>query len=305
MLDIGDRQSELTIFEKNVPIISRILFRGSESPPGTTEIPLEMRGKFAHGSLAGAKLYISGEVISDELAASLAKMLASEGKWERLESQTTSAAICGLRKVTEKGVEPEFCIRIKQPDKNNTSPASLDLKKWAIRAGALLAAALLFPCIEALVLKPHLAKQVAAFKVETARLTVIDRELDFLRYLKSSQPPYLEALYVLSKSVPAGTRFDSLSLNSHGEISLRGIFNDGQQVADFRSKLISSGFFANVSIDEQSPTPDRQRVNVRISAQEKPPAQLLSLSVGPSADEIATNGKPATAGTPTVRKEAK
>jgi hypothetical protein len=129
------------------------------------------------------------------------------------------------------------------------------------------------------------------FKAESTRLTIIDRELDFLRYLRQSQPPYLDALYILSKSVPPGTRFDALSLNSHGEVSLRGAFRDGQQVADFRSKLIDSGFFANVTIEEQSPTPDRQKVNVRISAQEKPVAQLLSISVGPTADEIAKEGK--------------
>ena len=35
-----------------------------------------------------------------------------------------------------------------------------------------------------------------------------------------------------------------------------------------------SGFFANVTVEEQTPTPDRQRVNVRISAQEKPLARL-------------------------------
>jgi hypothetical protein len=159
---------------------------------------------------------------------------------------------------------------------------------------------------------------VAAFKTEAARLTVIDRELDFLRYLKASQPPYLETLYVFSKSVPPGTKFDALSLNSHGVVSLRCGFRDGQQVADFRTKLIDSGFFTNVTVEEQVPTPDHQKVNVRISAQEKPTAQLLSLSVGPTADEMAKDGKPAPPGArspgvssaatgapPVLRKETK
>ena len=87
-------------------------------------------------------------------------------------------------------------------------------KAWAKRAVLLVAAVLLLPYAEALMLKPHLAKKVAAFKTEAARLTVIDRELDFLRYLKASQPPYLETLYVFSKSTPPGTKFDALSLNS-------------------------------------------------------------------------------------------
>ena len=88
----------------------------------------------------------------------------------------------------------------------------------------LAAVCLLLPYAEALLLKSHLAGKVSAFQTEAARETVIDRELDFLRNLKSSQPPYLETLYVFSKSAPPGTHFDALSLNSHGEVSLRGAF---------------------------------------------------------------------------------
>jgi len=51
---------------------------------------------------------------------------------------------------------------------------------------------------------------------------------------------------------------------------LRGSLRDGQQVAELRSKLIDSGFFASVGIEEQSPSPDRQKVTVRMSAQWKP-----------------------------------
>jgi hypothetical protein len=161
------------------------------------------------------------------------------------------------------------------------------VKKWATRAVLLAAVVLLLPFAEALLLKPHLAKKVSTFKTAAARLTVIDRELDFLQYLKQNQPPYLDALYVFSKSAPSGSRFDTLSMNSHGEVSLRGSFRDGQQVGDFRSKLIASGFFANVTAEEQTPTPDRQKVNVRISAQEKPATQLQSLAIGPTTEEIA------------------
>jgi hypothetical protein len=174
--------------------------------------------------------------------------------------------------------------------------AALDWKKWGTRVGALVAALLLLPYAEALLLKPHLTNKVAAFKAEAARLTVIDRELDFLRYLKQSQPPYLDALYIFSKSVPQGTHFDALSLNSHGEVSLRCAFRDGQQVAEFRTQLIDSGFFANVTVEEQTPTPDHQRVNVRITAQEKPLAQLQAVAASLPADEIAKEAKLSAAG---------
>jgi len=169
------------------------------------------------------------------------------------------------------------------------------------------------PYAEAFLLKSHLKKKVEAFKQESERLTVIDRELDFLRDLKLAQPPYLDLVYVFSKSVPPGTRFDSLSLNAHGQVSLRCAFRDGQQVADFRTKLIDSGFFTNVVVEEQAPTPDRQRVNVRMSAQEKTAPQMLAASARLAADDSPKNSKTNSPAGPTnappvspaMRKETK
>jgi hypothetical protein len=110
-------------------------------------------------------------------------------------------------------------------------------------------------------------------------------------------------LYVFSQSAPPGTRFDSLSLNSHGEVSLRAAFHDGQQVADFRNQLITSGFFTNVVVEEQVPTPDRQRVTVRMNALEKPAPQLQLASAMLA---MADRNKAATkaASPPPARKES-
>lgn len=251
------------------------------------------------GCLTGTKLFISGNKLSEDFTARLTKSLGDGWRCEPLETADgtgRSAAIAGLQQFAERGGDPPLLIRVEQTNAAVTSLATLDLKKWGVRVGALITALLLLPYAEALLLKPHLAKKVAAFKAEAVRLSVIDRELDFLRYLKQSQPPYLDALYVFSKSVPPGTKFEALLLNSHGVVSLRCAFRDGQQVADFRTKLIDSGFFANVTVEEQVPTPDRQKVNVRISAQEKPTAQLLALSVGPTADEMAKEVKSAPPG---------
>ena len=299
MLDIGASQSELTLFEKGVPASSRIIFWGGENLSDATKDKLDELAQSINGNLAGRKLFITGQKISEEFTARLASALGNGCQCERLEAVYRgggSAAISGLQRFAEQGGEPPLLLRLEQTSGAAASFADLDWKKWGTRVGSLVAALLLLPYAEAVLLKPHLAKKVAAFKAEAGRLTVIDRELDFLRSLRSSQPPYLDTLYIFSKSVPPGTRFDSLSLNSRGEVALRCAFHDGQQVADFRTKLIDSGFFTNVTVEEQVPTPDHQRVNVRISAQEKPIAQLLALSVGPTADEIAKDGKPAQPG---------
>jgi len=115
---------------------------------------------------------------------------------------------------------------------------------------------------------------------------VIDQEYNFLQYLKQTGPPYLDALYLFAKSSPPGTHFDSVSMNRRGEVSLRGSLRDGAQVTDFRAKLIDSGFFDRVSVEEQVPTPDRQKVNIRMTAQWKTIDKRIGLAIGPTHDEI-------------------
>ena len=78
-------------------------------------------------------------------------------------------------------------------------------------------------------------------------------------------------------------------MNRRGDLALRGFMRDSQQVVDFRSKLINSGFFSTVVVEEQNPTPDRQRINLRISAQWKsaPGRESLPLiATAPAAVEI-------------------
>lgn len=320
MLDIGAGQSELTVFENNVPAGSRIIFWDGEKENGTPDaLAQAIKTHFT-----GEKLLVTGRKISEDFTKRLAAALGNGCQCERLETADRgvvaqashlrvseqpvgassensqarrlchyegSAAIAGLQKFAEQDGEPPLVLRLEQTTGAAASFADLDWKKWGVRVGSLAAALLLLPYAEALVLKPHLTKEIAAFKTEEARLPVIDRELDFLRTLKASQPPYIEVLSVLAKSVPPGTRFDSLSLDGRGAVSLRCAFRDGQQVADFRNKLTGSGFFTNVVVEEQVPTPDHQKVNVRITAQEKPLPQLQALAARLPADETPKKAK--------------
>jgi hypothetical protein len=129
---------------------------------------------------------------------------------------------------------------------------------------------------------------LASTKTDQARLPVIGRELDFLQYLQANEPPYLDAMLVLAKAAPQGTHFDSISMNRRGEISLRGSLRDGQQVAELRTKLIASGFFGYVAVEEQAPTPDRQKVNVRMTAQWKATGSRVS----PPPEPVGTSSPP-------------
>jgi hypothetical protein len=213
-----------------------------------------------------------------------------------------SCAVMGLQRAVDgQSGSPPLVLQLKQVRGKSKLPPQEQLK-WAGIAAGLLLLALLLPYAEALLLKTHLANKLLAIKSDQTRLAVIDRELDFLQYLQANQPPYLDAMLVLAKSAPQGTRFDSVSMNRRGEITLRGSLRDGQQVADLRSKLIASGFFASVAVEEQAPTPDRQKVNVRMTAQWKPVGERISPPAEPAA--ASAQQKPHSMSQPSVQMPA-
>lgn len=153
--------------------------------------------------------------------------------------------------------------------RGEAGPARPVFRQWAAAAVLLALATLLFPYARAFVLKPILEKKLAALQADRGRLATIDQELEFLKYLRQTQPPYLDTIYLLAKSAPQGTHLDGLSMGLHQQISIRLKMANAQQVSDFRSKLIDSGWFTNVMVEEQTPQPDR-RVVVRMTADLKP-----------------------------------
>ncbi len=276
ILEPGRSQSELVTFDPGVPVALRVLAT-------LTDVSLaEAVRKSLGPNWNGRKVFLTGA--TDEQAAQLQRQLANGVVCEALKA----AGLFGLKKsVEQNGGTPPLVLQVKtKPAGGAFNLSAPDVKKWALRAAALLFVLLLLPYVEALVLKPFLAHKLAALKADKGRLAVIDRELEFLQSLKQTQPPYLDAMYVLAKSTPQGGKIDSLTMNRRGDVSLRGSLRDATQVTDFRTKLIGSGFFANVAVEEQTPTPDRQKLNLRISAQWKSVEARAGLTNGPTADEI-------------------
>jgi hypothetical protein len=97
-------------------------------------------------------------------------------------------------------------------------------------------------------------------------------------------------------------------MSHQGDLSLRGTMQNSQQVTDLRSKLNESGLFSSVVVDEQNPTPDRQRLTVRITAQWKPVASRKPLpgdKPAQSSAKSATNAPPGKAAASTNAPPAK
>ena len=326
LLDVGRNSAELITFENGVPLAVRVLPWGGESVTqaiadqlGISRDEAEQlkigpardasgdggRGPkiqaaidAALGSLVGAinghwtgqKVYLSGRSAQlKDFVPGLARRLGNGMQCELLSpapGEGRSAAVLGLRTATGNGKESPLVTLLSSPSNGSAALARPAPWKWAALALGLAILASALPYLEAPWLKGRLANRLKAIQADRGRLVAIDRDLDFLRNLKQNQPPYLDALFLLAKAAPPGTKVDSLSMNRRGDLTFRGSMKDGQQVVAFRSKLIESGFFSSVAVEEQTPTPDRQKVAVRIAAQWKPANDRQSLSIGPTAEEV-------------------
>jgi hypothetical protein len=250
---------------------------------------------------SGRTIFLTGKSARDlDLAPRLVKRLGDGVACEYFETapgRDRAAAILRLEKQGGQDIEPApLLIQVNETRSRETlsRPA---LWKWAALAGLLAIVLVSLPYVESFLMKSRLSGRLAALKVEKQRLPEIDRELRFLQYLKDNQPPYLDALAIVANAAQPGTRFDSVSMNRRGDLSLRGFMRDSQQVVDFRTKLIKSGFFSTVVVEEQNPTPDRQRVNLRISAQWKTTPGREAFSTVPAAmPATAEMDKPKTGG---------
>ena len=228
VLDLGQRSSELAIFEDGLPTSVRVLPWGGQD---LAQAP----AKAATGvALAVRKVYITGaNAWPPDVASRLAAALGNGAECEAVklaQGEGRSAAVLGLRQAIERDrAWPSLVLETKTADGSArvVRPAPL---RWAALAVALALAALAAPYAEALILKSRLAGKLAAMKQEKGKLGKVDRELEFLRYLKQGQPAYLEVLFIMAKAAPPGTRFDMLSMNRRGELSVRGSIKDSAAI---------------------------------------------------------------------------
>jgi hypothetical protein len=325
VLDIGRTHSELMSFENGVQTSIRILAWGGENitrsiqekltvthdeaekfkmtldQPGVAFGPqgplLQSAVELALAALAaciksaslGGKLYLTGKSASDpRMAPLLAGLLGGAVSCERLEQPPgtgPSDAIAGLKKSTGSNSASLPLILALNGGQGAARLVRPAVWKWAAAAALLALGAFIFPYAEAIVFKPFLERKLAALEADRGRLATIDQELDFLKFLKQNQPPYLDAVYVLARSAPQGTRLEELSMGRHREFTIRLKMANAQQVSDFRSKLIDSGWFANVVVEEQAPSPDR-RVAVRMTAELKPAESRKMLAAEPPGRKI-------------------
>jgi len=205
------------------------------------------------GQLDGKELLFSGNKISETSRNKLPASWATAVQCERLDVAYPAAARppFRLQKLRSDTDEPPLLIRLEPAQRHGWELGRADLKKWNARGRARWL--LLLPYAKRCCFKPHLAKEVAAFQSEAARLSIIDRELDFLRGIEQP-PPYLTCCSCF-KSVRRDPLF--AVAERPGEVPCAPRFVTAQQCG-LSHKLIASAFFTNVIVEEQCP-PDRKR----------------------------------------------
>jgi len=266
LLEVDATSSELVLFNADGAESVRVLNWGGDNFDTATG-PVE---KWFGPESANRKFYLTGPGTGlDKLAQQIRQ------RWQlNVEPLTLpageSATLTGLKKCVSQAAGPLLLASAAKPSTGRWSRVDWnrpEIRQWLKRAAILLVLLLLLPYVEALLLQPLVTKKYTAMKAEKERMaSVVDPELRFLQSLKQSQPPYLETFLLLARSAPPGAKLDPLSVNQRGELSLRAVFQNGQQVSDFRAQLSTNGMFTNVVVEEQSPTPDHQRVNIRLSA---------------------------------------
>ena len=238
----------------------------------------------------------------DDFANRLVGAKGNGTRCERLETvdgEGRSAAIVGLCLFDAKpGRMQPLLLRPRSvaEEARNAAPSTV---KWALLAAALVIACVSLRYAEALINKPRLTRRLAEVKAYRDSLPRIERELLLFEYMRTNQPAYIEPLFALAGNAPPGTRIDSINMNKRGELALRATMKDPQQVVQMRSKLIESGLFSSVVVEEQTPSSDRQKLSVRMHGQWKvtgsiadPPA--TSTEKGSSAVRKPATNAPAT-----------
>ncbi len=304
VLHIGAAESELLSFQDGAPSAIRLLPWGIDSSVPPPAGSLNARS-------VGGQLYLTGRGARDP--AVTARFAQDPGHALPCQALDQAGgddrfAIAGLKQWTaNKNGAPPLVLQLNDSKGGAAGVASW---KWAAAAVLLLLALLGFSYGEALVLKPHLARKLAAIQADRARLPAIDRDLEFLQFLKRSQPPYLDTVYLIAKVAPPGTSFESLAMTRRGDFSVRGKLANARQLTEFRSNLIQSAWFSSVVVEEQTPGQNGQ-VTVRMTAQVKPvdARKPITVDVPPPKPGQATNSakesKPPTnsAGSPKSAKK--
>lgn len=254
LLEVGNNASELVTFDESGAATLRVVSVGSESPSAEAVLAtLRSNG-------AVEKIFVSGKS-----ATTWSARISPQLPAEALPNATPTTAIAGLRAALTRGVEPVLIHATREAVRVQRAPAQW---RWAAACVLLLLVSLGLRYADPLVRKARLNALISELEARRAKLPKVDKEAAFLNFIHTNQPNYLDIVSALASASQPGMKLDSLTISKRGELALRGSAQGPQSATMLRSKLIDSGYFASVVIDEQTPNQqNQQQLNFRMTAQ--------------------------------------
>ena len=295
LLDIRETYSDLVTFENGYPIAVRHLncgwealpaqdetipTEGSDNPEQTsamqplidalnldeTRPPLTIVGTEAWLSKKQASLQgllpdrrISSHGISDRNGACLATQSFGEN--------LTSAQEALL-------IELKSAEDAQAPNQTNRKP----ILRWTALLLLLVVLALLTRRIEPTLRSSSLDAKLKQFNEQKSQLPELDRELSFMEHMAEKSLPYMDLISLLAAQTVPGFQLETLDMGSDRQIQLRGALPQNAQPEDLRAKLLSSGWFERVVLDEQTPDKNKRNLTIRMSLTVKAPLRRPPLS---------------------------
>jgi len=288
LLNTGPARAEMVLCENGIPSSIRTL------PVGSAADVSKLADQLNSSRLPGC-VFVSGDMQRDpERVRALGQLLGPDVRCETFSADAAfgkTAAIAALEKLVSENRTGELLELQTGSAQSKPQKTIRPLPvKWIGMAAALIFCLFMLRYVEPMIKKPALAARIARARDAQSALPPIEQELDFLRHLESSRPAYLNVVTVLADAIPRGTRFEALTLDRRGEFSFRATLANPQQATDLRAKLLKSGLFTTVILEEQTPAENNRKLIMRVSARWKPDPKTRSKTIDKIvADSIASN----------------
>lgn len=280
LIHAGQHYSEWIRLQKGAPIQSGYLTQGYDSGLGSdSKIYKDIQSVIGFGSVAPqiqAPVVITTEPGGSSEAAILEESLKSISISASCFGQNASeSTLDDGGSLALLGLESKWAMNLGRFDFDEISSEQKaapkkEFTKWVALAAGLVLLSISMKYAQPLFKYGSLQKRFNEVKAEQKALPDIRKELSFLQLLESNRSPYLESIHIISRTAPQGAFIERVGMNRRGEVNLEGQVQSPDQLEEFRSSLIKSGFFYPVVVDEQTMDQQKRKLSFRISAKWKP-----------------------------------
>lgn len=281
LFHVGQHYSEWIRLQKGAPTQSGYLTQGYDSGLGSdSKIYKDIQSLVGFGSAAPQSkapvVIITTEPGGSSEAAILEESLKSISIGASCFGQSGSESnFGGEGSLALQGLESKWALNLGRFDFDEISSEQKaapkkEFTKWAALAAGLVLLSISMKYAQPLFKYGSLQQRFNEVKAEQKALPDIRKELSFLQLLESNRSPYLESIHIISRTAPQGAFIERVGMNRRGEVNLEGQVQSPDQLEEFRSSLIKSGFFYPVVVDEQTMDQQKRKLSFRITAKWKP-----------------------------------